>query len=111
MTNMFKSGEIICLENDHQRLFTEVIEMVYSRQIAWVRPVILVINSDDQDQVIDLRESADLLWSIDDFRPAFDTEVIPFLVELQDKIPDGKNAQQYLSVFVRKLCQIRKKRQ
>uniref|UniRef100_A0ACD5GSL7 Uncharacterized protein n=1 Tax=Desertifilum tharense IPPAS B-1220 TaxID=1781255 RepID=A0ACD5GSL7_9CYAN len=59
--------QIVCLENGSDRLYAEVIQVVRSRQVAWVRPLVLVkacpTSTDEAFQVAcDLRQGSDLLW-------------------------------------------------
>lgn len=83
-TSNFLPRQIVYLEAQHQRLYAEVIQVVESRQMCWVRPLFLVtsdnVRTDDNSVVTDLRSEADLLWSTTLFRPALDTEVMPLLV-------------------------------
>lgn len=83
----FQPRQIVYLENNNQRLYAEVIQVVDSRQMCWVRPLVLVsfhlepsVTFDQLPSVTDLRSTADLFWHSTLFRPALDTEVIPFLV-------------------------------
>ncbi|PIG93460.1 hypothetical protein [Gloeocapsopsis sp. IPPAS B-1203] len=83
----FQPRQIVYLENNNQRLYAEVIQVVDSRQMCWVRPLALVtfhsepsVTFDQLPSVTDLRSTADLFWHSALFRPALDTEVIPFLV-------------------------------
>lgn len=118
----FQPHQIVCLEHENTRLYTEVIDVVTARQICWVRPLMLAISSvnnnslpavsPEQLRLYDLRQGADLLWPAILFRPALDTEVIPLLVQLDD--PDSvqqennSNAHKQLSCFVRKVWQASK---
>ncbi len=114
----FQPRQIVCLEHENTRLYTEVIEVVASRQICWVRPVMLAVPITDNDSPLvqppeqltlyDLRQGADLLWPASLFRPALDTEVIPLLVQLNDpdvKPHNNSDAHKQLSCFVRKVWQ------
>jgi hypothetical protein len=83
----FQPRQIVYLENNNQRLYAEVIQVVDSRQMCWVRPLVLVtfpldlsVTSNELPLITDLRSTADLFWHSALFRPALDTEVIPFLV-------------------------------
>ncbi|HEY9635828.1 MAG TPA: hypothetical protein V6D14_20650 [Coleofasciculaceae cyanobacterium] len=114
----FQPRQIVCLEHENTRLYTEVIEVVSSRQVCWVRPLMLAVTAADDNPhpeaspeqltLYDLRQGADLLWPTILFRPALDTEVIPLLVQLEapdaqrDNSPD---AHQQLSCFVRQVWQ------
>jgi hypothetical protein len=90
----FQANQIVCLEYEGVYLYGEVIQVVTSRQLCWVRPLMLVnLISDDEHTLWDLRDGADLLWPLSLFRVAFDTEVIPFLMELHSlDDTDGKEA-------------------
>ncbi|HEY9609868.1 hypothetical protein [Allocoleopsis sp.] len=116
-TYKFQPRQIVCLEHENTRLYTEVIEVVTVRQICWVRPLMLVVSplghdslpafSPEQLNLYDLRQGADLLWPVSLFRVALDTEVIPLLVQLDN--PDegaqvnNAEAHQQLSCFIRKV--------
>lgn len=115
----FQPRQIVCLEHEATRLYAEVVEVIASRQICWVRPLMLVISSEDDNpltdlsseplRVYDLRQGADLLWPASLFRAALDTEVISLLVELENpdtlKQDNNLDAHQQLSCFVRKVWQ------
>ena len=67
----------------------------------------LPMVSSEQFSLYDLRQGADLLWPVTLFRPALDTEVIPFLLQLDDPDniqPESKtDAHKQLSCFVREV--------
>lgn len=117
----FQPRQIVCLEYENIRLYTEVIEVVASRQICWVRPLMLLVAVADNDArlestpeqltLYDLRQSADLLWPASLFRPALDTEVIPLVVQLNDpnlQRENNSDAHKQLSCFVSKVWQAHK---
>ncbi|MBC6477392.1 MAG: hypothetical protein GDA56_05955 [Hormoscilla sp. GM7CHS1pb] len=106
MNREFQPLEILYLESGGARLYAEVIQIVKSRQLAWVRPLMLAdasLNPSETPTLYDMRNGADLLWPIALFRPALDTEVIPLLVQLEvhqtDKLGPPPAAQQ-LRAFV-----------
>ncbi|MBE9189717.1 hypothetical protein IQ230_04920 [Gloeocapsopsis crepidinum LEGE 06123] len=111
----FQPRQIVYLENNNQRLYAEVIQVVDSRQMCWVRPLVLVtfrsepsVTFDQLPSVTDLRSTADLFWYSTLFRPALDTEVIPFLVEQMATDPSSETnpidvAQ--LNQFIRRVWQ------
>ena len=114
----FQPRQIVCLEHGNARLYAEVIEVVRSRQICWVRPVMLAVlevsdnpqwvASPEQPTLYDLRQGADLLWPANLFRPALDTEVIPLLMQLDNPDSDRENnpdAYKQLSCFVSEVWQ------
>ncbi|WP_040484360.1 hypothetical protein [Lyngbya aestuarii] len=118
----FQSGQIVKLDHDHHCLYAEVIQVVTTRQVCWVRPLMLVEFSGEDhspeppfwaspppQNLYNLRDSSDLIWPLKLFQPAIDTEVIPLLVQLDS--PDGKNSQaattahQQLRTFIRQVWQ------
>ncbi|MEW6494891.1 MAG: hypothetical protein AB1589_20580 [Cyanobacteriota bacterium] len=115
----FQPRQIVCLEHETTRLYADVVEVIASRQICWVRPLMLVVSSEDDNpltdlsseqlRVYDLRQGADLLWPASLFRAALDTEVISLLVELENpdalKQDNNLDAHKQLSCFVRKVWQ------
>lgn len=108
----FQPRQIVYLENGNQRLYAEVIQVVETRQMCWVRPLLLVTfplddTFEHSPRVTDLRLSADLFWSSSLFRPAVDTDVIPFLVGLATEPADEGNlsAKSQLNQFVQRVWQ------
>lgn len=114
----FQPHQIVYLEHETTRLYAEVIDVVTSRQVCWVRPLMLVVATSEQNllpfataedlNLYNLRQGSDLLWPASLFRPALDTEVIPLLVQLD--CPDAQlvnnlEARQQLNVFVRQVWQ------
>lgn len=105
--------QIVSLEHEGTRLYAELIQVVESRQMWWVRPLLLGFfpseqPSDQPSPIYDLRSSAHLLWPITLFRPAFDIEVIPLLSHLLALEPQSEQdpvAQQQLNQFVHKVWQ------
>lgn len=98
----FQPCQIVCLESQNTYLYAEVVQLVESRKVCWVHPLVLVCGSSDpQDDrygpgmslegrslemascflegCFDLRNCSDLLlpWGL--FRAAIDTEVMPLL--------------------------------
>lgn len=114
----FQPRQIVCLEHGNTRLYAEVIEVVASRQVCWVRPVLLAFPAADNNlhweaspeqlTLYDLRQGADLLWPASLFRLALDTEVIPLLVQLDEPDFNRENnpeAHKQLSCFVSEVWQ------
>ena len=108
----FQPLQIVCLEHLATCLYVEVIQVVESRQVCWVRPVLLVESAPDlEPSVLDLRSTVDLLWSLADFRPALDTEILPFLVSIFASAPPPQSsayARKQLNSFVQQLWQAQK---
>ncbi|AFY67315.1 hypothetical protein [Geitlerinema sp. PCC 7407] len=111
----FQSGQIVCLEHQQDQLYGEVVQMVPERQICWVRPLLLAVASSaaslaspyadplEGRTLHDLRQSADLLWPAQLFRPALDTELLPLLGALVDPAPSNPAARQQLQGFVQRI--------
>lgn len=83
----FQLRQIVCLEHQATRLYGEVIQIVETRQVGWIRPLVMAEFPAEnplsgQPIFYDLRSSADLLWPLALFRPALDTEVAPLLLQL-----------------------------
>jgi hypothetical protein len=107
----FQPLQIVCLEHLATCLYAEVIQVVESRQVCWVRPILLIQNSTEDPAVIDLRSTIDLLWSLASFRPALDTEILPFLTSIFASAPPTQSnpyARQQLNSFVQQLWQAQK---
>ncbi len=90
-TTDFQPHQIVCLEHEGTCLYAEVIQVVVSRQLCWVRPLVLsaLTNecSSEPPSLIDVRSEADLIWPITLFRPALDTEVVPLLATPKISVP------------------------
>jgi hypothetical protein len=106
----FQPSQIVCLEHQNIYLYSEVIQVISDRQLCWVRPLVLAIIRDSltTEKILDLRFTSDLLWPINLFRPALDTEVIPLLSELDS--PDYRaesiqNARQQLNYYIQQFWQ------
>lgn len=89
-TVVFAPHQIVRLECDQAQLYAEVIQVLEARQMGWVRPIMLIYsdpedNSDcfsgdqDQPQVQPVIDGPDLLWPLNQFHVALDTDVIPLL--------------------------------
>lgn len=117
---IFVPSQIVCLEGSNKSLFCEVIEIIASRSLCWVRPVLLVNlienNSDYlnyKESIYDLRFTSDLLWDISDFRIVLDTEYIEFFTSLDDfEFEENKLqlANKKLRYFIQELCSLKKTR-
>jgi hypothetical protein len=104
----FQPGQILSLEHGDRNLYAELIQVVVSRQLCWVRPLLLVTHTPEMPIITDLRDGSDLLWPGELFRPALDTEVITFLSQLLAKEPKSeldKLAKQQLHQFIHQLWQ------
>lgn len=99
----FQPCQILCQEHENRSLYAEVIQIVAERPLCWVRPLILAIQVEadtpdqectavvDQPMIYDLRQDSDLLWPIQLFRHALDTEILPLLEQLSalQRQPEG----------------------
>jgi hypothetical protein len=107
----FQPRQIVCLEHNNTYLYADMIEFIESRQMCWVRPLMLAVLETESNLLLtlgDLRQGADLLWPASLFRPALDTEVIPLLVQLgvsETQAVSNSDAHQQLSNFVREVWQ------
>ena len=113
---MFCPNQIICIELDDLRLFTEVIQMIPERDRLWARPLALAEQEHyDLRLLYDLREAPHLILPPALFREALDTEVMPLMTELfqlealSKPVPNAEVlGQQALQAFVRNLfCESR----
>ncbi|WP_179198143.1 hypothetical protein [Nostoc sp. T09] len=87
MSLNFQPGQIVSLKHGDMNLYAEVIQVVVSRQLCWVRPLVLVNFIPEAPNITDLRDASDLLWPINLFCPALDTEVITILSQVLVKEP------------------------
>jgi len=93
LTN-FQPHQIVCLEHATRHLYAEVIEVVEWRQICWLRPLMLAVSPNENEDInpitlqslrlYDLRQGPDVLWPTKFLRLVLDTEVIPLLAQLED---------------------------
>ena len=114
---LFTPQQIVYLTDHCHRLYCEVIQVVESRQLCWVRPLCLVDMTEEKEiyshlfapkLLIDVRSTSDLLYPINLFKPALDTEVLPLLSHLSSPdYPVNNNplAREKLHKFVTKVFQ------
>ncbi|MEM7726376.1 MAG: hypothetical protein AAF208_08380 [Cyanobacteria bacterium P01_A01_bin.45] len=110
MRRQLQAGQIVYLEKENTRLYAEVVQTVVSRQICWVRPLLLVAKTDEDTSTTDLRNTSDLLWSLDSFRAAVDTEVIAVLSPLMVGEPKSHtipNARKKLHQFINSMWEVK----
>lgn len=104
----FQLGQIVSLDCGNSNLYCQVIQVVTSRDFAWVRPLLLADFTQEEPLITDLRDASDLLWPIGLFRPALDTEVISLISQLLPKEPKvniDNVAQQKLHHFIHQAWQ------
>jgi hypothetical protein len=104
----FQPGQIVSLDHSDRNLYAEVIQVVVSRQLCWVRPLFLVAFTEELPLITDLRDASDLLWPAQLFRPALDTEVITLWSQVLAKEPKSEPdlaAKQQLHQFIQQVWQ------
>ncbi|MBW4615002.1 MAG: hypothetical protein KME21_17350 [Desmonostoc vinosum HA7617-LM4] len=104
----FQPGQIVSLEHGDKYLYAEVIQIIVSRQVCWVRPLLLATYTKEPPLITDLRDASDLLWPINLFRPALDTEVITLFSQVLAKEPKNEpdsDAKQQLHQFIHQMWQ------
>jgi hypothetical protein len=106
----FLPGQILFLEHasisDKSRLYVELIQIVVERQLCWVRPLLLVNFNEEAPFVTDLRDASDLLWSVNSFEAAIDTELITFfspILAKESHLGLNLTANQQLNRFIMQL--------
>ncbi|AFZ57926.1 hypothetical protein H6G54_18800 [Anabaena cylindrica FACHB-243] len=104
----FQPGQIVRLNYSDRNLYAEVVQVIISRNLCWVRPLLLANFSHETPLITDLRDASDLLWPIKLFQAAMDTEVIGLLSQLlpkEAKADVNTVAQQQLNHFIYQLWQ------
>ncbi|NJP11156.1 MAG: hypothetical protein HC866_18165 [Leptolyngbyaceae cyanobacterium RU_5_1] len=119
LTRSFQPCQIVCLEHKTTYLYAEIVQIVESRQVCWVRPLALIEENrktavsyqEDVNKLTlyDLRCGSDLLLPTMLFRVALDTEVVPLLNKLyplENGTQDPKtiSGHQKLNQFIREIC-------
>lgn len=100
----FQTNQIVCLEDTTTQIFGGVVDVVESRQLLWVRPLILVNagelslsspgpnlgpnSTPSPAQIADLRADSHLLLPQRLFRSAWDIEILPLLSILATEPPE-----------------------
>lgn len=93
----FYSSQIVCLEHQNYWLYSEVIQVITQRESCWVRPLLLIVYSNESQEVFDVRCVSDLIFPFSFFRPALDTELIPLLSYLSkdDLSPEDEQVSRF----------------
>lgn len=88
-SSLLRPSEFACLQHQHTRLYTEIIQVIEPKQRYWARPVLLCESIELSSEgtgvmktIYDVRSCSDLLWPRSLFQTVFDTELIPLLVHL-----------------------------
>ncbi|HEY9878300.1 MAG TPA: hypothetical protein V6D29_07580 [Leptolyngbyaceae cyanobacterium] len=109
--------QIVYLQKGNSRLYAETIQIVTDRQLCWARPLVLIMLPDESYSTfagedlsllppgaVDLLvDGPDILWPLDQFSPALDTEALPVLMLLQDskqKATDFPRTHERLHQFI-----------
>jgi hypothetical protein len=88
----FAPYQIVCLEHQQSYLYGEVIQVIESKSLCWMRPLLLAVfprvvgtvdNFVEAKELLDLRFTSDVAYPVALFRPALDTEVIPLIGQLE----------------------------
>jgi hypothetical protein len=80
---LFRSQEIVYIQDDEWRLFAEVIQTIPDRNRCWVKPLALANYTDFQFRLLhDCQDCAQLILPLYLFHTAIDTDVIPVMMEL-----------------------------
>lgn len=87
----FQPCQIVCVQHETSYLYAEVVQIIESRHLCWVRPLMLILRAAEaftwdktlleQSDCYDLRQDSDLLLPLSLFRAALDTEVLPWLTD------------------------------
>ena len=107
----FAAGQIVFLEHGSSKLYAEVIQVVVERNLCWVRPLLLLTHECEKSQITDLRSTNDILWSIQAFQAALDTEVVELYSQilLKEVEPElSQLAKNKLHHFIEQLWQASK---
>ncbi len=111
--DFLQPGQIVSLKHGERNLYAEVIQFVVSRQLCWVRPLLMVTFIEESPLITDLRDASDLFWPADLFQPALDTEVITLLSQVLAKQPKTEldsAAKEQLNHFVHQVWQAHQER-
>lgn len=117
----FQPHQIVYLEQGQSRLYAEAIQIVPERQLCWARPLVLIDTSatgqavvwDDlaelgSEAIYPVVEGPDILWPLEQFKLALDTEVIPLLALMQQdkaKTCDRSRTHERLQRFIQRFWQ------
>ena len=111
---------MLYLDCNNNRLFTELVQTIESRNLSWVRPLALEIlqplnGLDPSTQagyppcvLVDLRGGSDLLMPTQLFQLVIDVDLIPILAELntlKQNAQGDRHVHDYLQRFVHQVCQ------
>ncbi len=89
------AGQIVFLECRQTRLYAEVIQVLETRPMGWVRPLALVSGAvihplgGFDSAIAKPQTTPDMVWPLDELQPALDTDAIPLLAQLSSQ-PSGE---------------------
>ena len=113
----FSPYQIVCLEHQQSYLYGEVIQVIESKNLCWMRPLLLAVfprvvgtvdNFLEAKELLDLRFTSDVAYPVALFRPALDTEVIPLIgqLEILDETKEpNSSSKQKLRQFLEQIWQ------
>jgi hypothetical protein len=113
----FAPYQIVCLEHQQSYLYGEVIQVIESKNLCWMRPLLLAVfprvvgtvdNFLEAKELLDLRFTSDVAYPVALFRPALDTEVIPLIgqLEILDETKEpNSSSKQKLRQFLEQIWQ------
>ena len=111
----FKPSQIVCLEHQNNYLYGEVIQIIESRQLCWMRPLMLAVFSNniptvnslqEAEELWDVRLTSDVAYPLPLFRPALDLEVLPLMMHLEEDVEEGDSlSKQRLRQFLEQIWQ------
>ena len=113
----FAPYQIVCLEHQQSYLYGEVIKVIESKNLCWMRPLLLAVfprvvgtvdNFLEAKELLDLRFTSDVAYPVALFRPALDTEVIPLIgqLEILDETKEpNSSSKQKLRQFLEQIWQ------
>ena len=113
----FAPYQIVCLEHQQSYLYGEVIQVIESKNLCWMRPLLLAVfprvvgtvdNFLEAKELLDLIFTSDVAYPVALFRPALDTEVIPLIgqLEILDETKEpNSSSKQKLRQFLEQIWQ------
>ena len=113
----FSPYQIVCLEHQQSYLYGEVIQVIESKNLCWMRPLLLAVfprvvgtvdNFLEAKELLDLIFTSDVAYPVALFRPALDTEVIPLIgqLEILDETKEpNSSSKQKLRQFLEQIWQ------
>ena len=109
MLETFKAQQIVCIQEKQTFLYGEIIQVITPRKACWLRPLILLtLSDDDEKKLIDLRETPDLVLPVFFLRAALDTEFIPLFIDLNMMEKKDNHiffTRKILNNFIHEICQ------